>query len=189
MEICTQIISTLIVGYLNIWYSPTKTGNYFENGQYIWTKESILFYNEICDNIFSFLHFPIKWCHLEYQVNITHLPLFISFSASLTCSKLGLLSGASSQQVVINWTAPSPISSSLLSGMTGRYGVPVVLRTNCTISRETNTHPWWRHRIPYFWPFGLGIHRSPLVIPPKRPVMRSFNASFVVALNKSLKTQ
>ena len=44
----------------------------------------------------------------------------------------------------------------------------------------------WRHgmNLGIYWPFVRGIHRWPEDFPHKRPVMQSFDVSFVISLNK-----
>ena len=48
---------------------------------------------------------------------------------------------------------------------------------------------WWRHymqRFPHYWPFVLGIQRSPLDSNHKGPVMQSYDDFCIVRLNKLL---
>ena len=44
-------------------------------------------------------------------------------------------------------------------------------------------------RFLHYWPYVKGIHQSPVDIPHKGPVIRSFDVCFVVRINKLLNKQ
>ena len=50
---------------------------------------------------------------------------------------------------------------------------------------EHTTMAW--KRLPHFWTFMRGFHRTPVRFPHKRPIVRSFGVSFVCNVNKLLK--
>ena len=50
---------------------------------------------------------------------------------------------------------------------------------------EHTTMAW--KRLPHFWIFMRGFHRTPVRFPHKRPIVRSFGVSFVCNVNKLLK--